>query len=206
MALIDIAFYNSISGESVAVDDVKMLAVINFISQAMVSFCNRILEATDFTYIAGDDFDDSYSIFDGPKGDTFYFPTYPVNSIATILVNDEAIIAATGYSDTSGYHIYPDSGKLVYALGFSHGYPRNLKVAWNGGYAADSPEMFELKMLCYELVRVMNNPAQTNPIFESEKIGSYSYKTMNVWLLNKLQGMSPMVFARLGKYKREVFV
>lgn len=214
-ALINTDYYLGLSGlsslESSRTDFI--VSTINAVSNMFEKICNRPLKAKTYDYAptiivnnvetANPDYDEKYSIFDGIAGTEFYFPTYPVNSITTLLVNDVEVIAATDYEDLTGYHLYNSRGKIVYYGGFYEGYNRNVKIKWNGGYSATSPEMEELKFLCYTMVNtVINTPA--NPNLQSEKIGNYSYTNYAPNVIKELQGLNPSVFTGLRRYRKEV--
>lgn len=191
---------------------------INAASTIFDKFCNRRLKAQWYSYDPVDaapiDEDDpeedgivyehnlEYTIFDPPKGYVFWFPTYPVNTITIFSVRDVTITPSTDYLATDGYVLYNKQGKLIYEQGFDFGYYRTIKVKWNGGYANNSFEMFELQQLLFESIKVMINAPQ-NPLFQSETIGSYQYENYSATVLNNLKGMSPQTFANLGRFRRE---
>ena len=206
-ALLSINLFNELSGESIKSGDNQMEALINFASVAMESFCGRLLASRDFSYdpFDADSYDPDNSIFDGVAGDTLFFPTSPINSIEELIISGVVISPATDHEDTDGYFLYNKAGKVIYSLGFDAGYNQNVKIKWNGGYTSESAELYELQFLCYELITIARGSGTTLPIFDSEKIGNYSYKRMNPIALEKLEGMSPMVFKRLSKYKGKVF-
>jgi len=204
-ALIDVDFYNTLSGEDFDDDDEKIIALINAATSLMENFCNRYLKARDFTYdTESENYDQRYSIFDGPKFNQFWFPTYPLNSLTEFIISDVEIILATDYTDTTGYFLYPEKGLLVFDGGFDYGYMQNVTAIWNGGYVSGSIELTELQMMCYELVKnFLSAPENSNKI--SEKIGNYSYTLNPAAITAKMMGLSPSVFGELGKYKREIF-
>lgn len=183
--------------------------LINSVSTAFEKFCNRYLK--ERTFVSDEDdidedegifFIPEYSIFDAPKGNTFWFPTYPVKEIDSFLISGTEIALSTDYTATEGYILYKSKGKLVYNYGFGYPYMNNVVVDWTGGYANDSIEMAHLKYLCFLVVKDTINAPQ-NMTYQSEKIGNYSYKTMPTYFLKALQGLSPIVFSDLYKYRKE---
>jgi len=216
-ALIDLEYFLAVSGlsELEKNDTDKVISIINSVSRMFEMICNRPLKATTYDYAptitSGDppvesdnpDYSERYAFFDGIQGTAFYFPTYPVNSITTLLINDVVISAATSYDDLTGYHLYKANGRIDYYGSFYYGYNKNIKIKWNGGYASTTPEMEELKFLCYTMVQtIINTPA--NPNLQSEKIGNYSYTNYAPSVIKDLQGLNPSVFAGLRRYRKEV--
>lgn len=212
-ALINTDYYIGLSG--VANTDItdKIIANINYISNVFEKVCNRPLKARNFdfepTILVGNvvtdnpDFDEKYSVFDGIEGNDFYFPTYPVNSITTLRINDVDILPASSYDDLTGYHLYNSRGKISYFGSYYYGYNKNVKIKWNGGYTETMLEMSELKYLCFNMIQTMiNTPA--NPNLQSEKIGNYSYTNYAPSVIKDLQGLNPTVFAGLRRYRKEV--
>lgn len=183
-------------------DKIKML--INHVSLLFERFCNRKLKARDFSYdMESEDFDPKYSIFDGPMGFNFYFPTYPINSISEFIVGDKTVLPAQTFRDSNGYQLYESKGLLVYHRGFDYGYPKNVKALWNGGYKEDSIEMQSLKFMCFEMIKtILNSPERTN--FQSEKIGNYSYTNFSLQNIKELHGLCPAILSSLSAYRREV--
>ena len=210
-ALIDVPFFSLMLDECITEgteDEDRAINTINFVSFMFDSFCNRRLVARDYTYNSeSDDYDQDYSIFDGPKGQYFWFPTYPVNSITTFIISDITITPATSYNATDGYFLYNKQGKLYYYGGFDYGYPQNIQIAWNGGYTSSAPEMTELKQLCFEVCKnIYRRLGETSATLKSETIGTYSYQNFSPMELDKYKSMHPMVFQILSKkYRREVF-
>lgn len=214
IALIDIDYYKEIMGLTILsqTDTDKVTGFINSVSMTFEKFCNRPLVARDFDYAptvtvdgvtsANPAYNEKYSIFDGIAGTEFYFPTYPVNSITTLMINDVVIAAATDYDDLTGYHLYNSRGKIVYYGSFYEGYNRNIKIKWNGGYAATAAEMEELKYLCFDMVKTLIN-SPTNPNLQSEKIGNYSYTNYSPHVLKEMQGLNATVFSGLKRYRKE---
>jgi len=214
-ALINIEYYRNMMG----IDSLeqgtteKIIGTINFVSNVFERFCNRTLKAQDFDYaetiivddvvIANPVYSEKYAIFDGVNGNDFYFPTYPVNSVTTFLLNGDVITEATDYDDFEGYHLYNSRGKLIYYGGFYPGYYRNIKFKWNGGYKTTDAEMEELKFLCFDMVKtLMNTPLNSN--LASERIGNYAYTNYSPSALKELQGLNATVFAGLKRYRKEV--
>lgn len=214
-ALIDIAYYESMMG--VVIDEEKeinyMENIINFTTSMFEKFCNRPLKARTFDYaptktvnnqeVDNPDYSPKYAVFDGILGTELYLPTYPANSVTTLIINDTTIPVATSYDDTTGYHLDTTRGRINYDGGFYFGYYKNIKIKWNGGYADNTAELEELKYLCFDMVKtIMNTPANTN--LQSEKIGNYSYTNYAPSMITQLQGMNNAVLAGLKRYRKEV--
>lgn len=176
---------------------------INGVSAAFERFCNRPLKAQDYTYKVGeDDYDESNSIFDPPPKNVFWFPTYPVNSLTTLLVFGIEVKPSTNSLATDGYILYNKTGKLIYDQGFYVGYYKTIKVEWNGGYDADSYEMAELQVLCFRMVNSLLQ-SKSNPLLQSETIGGYQYQLFSPTLINAMRGLAPDVYSGLGRFRRE---
>jgi hypothetical protein len=207
-ALIDIDYYETMSGEDTTDITDRIENLINITTISFEKFCNRLLKARDFDYLStSSDYNQLYTIFDGIEGKQFYFPTYPVNTLTTLVISDLTITAATDYDDLDGYHLYNSRGMLIYHGGFDFGYNKNVKIKWNGGYTANHEDMEELKYLCFDMVRTMNQNIENamNTTLKSEKIGNYAYTNFEPGTMYKMQGLNPNVFAALKKYRKEVF-
>lgn len=211
-ALMDVPFFESMADEPITAntdEENRVINCINFVTLLFESFCNRHLAARDYSYDPVDtgSYDQDNAIFDGPDSYIFRFPTYPVNSITEFIISDNVITAATSYTATDGYHLYTKQGKLKYYGAFDYGYPQNVKVKWNGGYAVDSPERIELKHLCFQVVKdIYFKLDETGSSLKSETIGTYSYQNFSPNLLEKYKSMHPMAFHTLVlKYRREAF-
>lgn len=210
-ALIDIeTFYHMfkilVDGSLDEEDPDKKITItwaINSVSKAFESFCNRPLKAQDYTYDQTKAwYSQSMSIFDPPRYSTFFFPTYPINSVTIFTVRDIIIPLSTNGLATDGYILYNKTGKLIYEQGFDYGYFQTIKTSWNGGYNIESDEMAELQALCFKMVKAILT-AQSNPMLQSETIGGYQYQMFSPTVISNMKGMSPDVFQSLGRYKRE---
>lgn len=207
-ALIDKTYFEQMwQGEDIDTD--QMENFINAISTAFEKFCNRFLIERTYTYVSAEEnaaskifYVPEYTIFDAPPQTVFWFPTYPIAEVTEFLITDISISVTTGYIADDGYLLYTRTGKLVYSYGFDYPYMKNVKVKWKGGYPEDSPEISHLRYLCFLAVKDMVNAPQ-NMTYESERIGQYSYKTMPTSFMKSLQGLSPIVFSDISKYRRE---
>jgi hypothetical protein len=203
-ALLTVEMYETLTGTTVTETD-RVAMLIRVASLVFEFYCNRPLKARDFHYDSAEDaYDEHRAIFDGPPGVFFFFPTYPVNSITTLIISDTTITAATAYDDSDGYHLYNKAGKIRYDGGFDHGYPRNVKAAWNGGYADNDVELFELQQLCALMVQSMLATSGEKFDLQSERLGNYSYSLISPKLVVELQGMNPKVFSRLSRYRKAI--
>ena len=141
-ALLTIDDYELLSQTNLDKKDVLYItSLINFVSSAFVGFCARPLKERKYTFDPdGLGFDPDFSIFDGVRGDKFFFPTYPVSSVETLIISKKTIEEAVEYSDTSGFFLYKKKGLIQYLGGFDFGAKRNIKVCWTGGHPEGSPE------------------------------------------------------------------
>jgi hypothetical protein len=198
--------------------DEFVIRSINAASTTFEKFCNRRLKAQYYSYDPADAlpiddqdpnednivylYDTEYSIFDPPKSNRFWFPTYPINSINIFSIRDVVVSPSTDYFATDGYILYKNTGLLVYDQGFDYGYYRCVKVKWNGGYLDGSDEMYQLQHLLFQAVKTIIS-APENPLLQSETIGSYQYQNYSGFVLNSLKAYSPEIFVNLGRYRRE---
>ena len=213
-ALIDIDYYYAMIGDQAEGDLEERNAIealINAVSSEFEKFCNRKLKARNYTYDSGDtdDYDINllhYALFDAPEGYTFWFPTYPVNSVSEFKVSGTAISVAASddYDASDGYLLYPRRGKLVYGQGFDYNYLQNIQIKWNGGYSDDHEAMADLQYQCFSAVKQFIN-APDNEMLQSERIGNYTYKLMSPEFQKQLRGLAPSIFENLMPYKKVAF-
>jgi hypothetical protein len=213
-ALMDTTYFYQMYTDEDWLEDEKEKAriedLINAVSTEFEKFCNRKLKARDYTY---DDQDTGYSIdnlhyavFDAPQGYTFWFPTYPVNSVTEFIVSGNTISAAAAddYDASDGYMLYPRRGKIVYTQGFDYSYLQNIQIKWNGGYSDDHESMSDLKYLCFSAIKQFIN-APDNQMMQSERIGNYTYKLMSADFQKELRGLAPTIFENLMPYRKVAF-
>lgn len=210
-AIIDRTYFEQMwTGADVDID--RLENFINSVSASFEKFCNRKLKERTYTYdeeevdsSAGIYYVPEYTIFDAPRNEIFWFPTYPVSSISHFEISGIEITAATAtdYTGDDGYILYKKTGKLIYMDRFDYPYMQNVRMKWTGGYADDSAEMYDLKHLCFLTIKDLLNAPQ-NMTYESERIGQYQYKTVSTFYMKQLQGLSPKVFSELVTYRREV--
>ncbi len=213
-ALIDTTYFYQMYADEEWIEDEKEKTMIedmiNAVSSEFEKFCNRKLKARDYSY----DSEDSgysidllhYAIFDAPEGYTFWFPTYPVNSLTEFVVSGTAISEAEAddYDASDGYRLYNRRGKLIYGQGFDFNYLQNIQVKWNGGYTDDCEEMSDLRYLCFSAIKQFMN-APDNEMLQSERIGNYTYKLMSPEFQRELRGLAPTIFENLMPYKKVAF-
>jgi hypothetical protein len=204
-AFIDEDYFFYMNNETEAYDDVeidKIRNIINYITNLFEYFCGRKLKARDFYSYDEEDMEEEYAIFDPPRGEIFWFPTYPINSITSFTISGVNISEATDYDDTIGYFLYKKTGKLVYSYGFDYGYLKNIKVDWNGGYNDTHSEYAELQYLTYNMCSELwsINPGEGNLI--SETIGNYKWLKMSPKDLDNFKGLYPNIFFALSKYRK----
>jgi hypothetical protein len=211
-ALIDTTYFYQMYVDEDWLEDEKektrIEEMINAVSSEFEKFCNRKLKARDYTYDPEDTSDYSienlhYAIFDAPQGSTFWFPTYPVNSITEFIISGTAITVAASndYDASDGYMLYPRRGKIIYGQGFDYSYLQNVQIKWNGGYDDDHESMSDLKYLCFSAIKQFIN-APDNEMLQSERIGNYTYKLMSPEFQRELRGLAPTIFENLMSFKR----
>ena len=208
-AIMDEDYFNNM-WEGDEVDSVVLEHLINAASTAFEIICKRNLIERTYTFTLSEqdaetkiEYNLSYTTFDAPKNNIFWFPTYPVASITSITVSGTAVTVANDYTADDGYVLYSNNGKLIYNEGFDYPYLQNVQIKWKGGYSSSSFEIAHLRYLMFLTMKdLLNAPA--NMQYQSETIGQYSYKTVSPnQLAGMLQGLSPKVFADLSKYRRE---
>ena len=213
-ALIDTTYFYQMYADEDFLEDEKEKTMIedmiNAVSSEFEKFCNRKLVARDYTYdTESNDYNIDllhYALFDAPQGYTFWFPTYPVNSVSEFLVSglEISVAAADDYDASNGYLLYPRKGKLIYSQGFDFSYLQNVQVKWNGGYGEDHESMSDLKYLCFSAIKQFMN-APDNELMQSERIGNYTYKLMSPEFQRELRGLAPTIFENLMPYKKVAF-
>ena len=211
-ALIDTTyFYQMYTDEDWLEDEKEKTRIedmINAVSSEFEKFCNRKLKARNYTYDPTDTDDYNinnlhYALFDAPYGVTFWFPTYPVNSVSEFKISGTAITVADSddYDASDGYLLYPRRGKIIYAQGFDYSYLQNIQIKWNGGYDDDHESMADLRYLCFSAIKQFMN-APDNELLQSERIGNYTYKLMSADFQRELRGLAPTIFENLIPYKK----
>jgi len=213
-ALIDTTYFYQMYSDEDWLEDEKEKSrieeLINAVSFEFEKFCNRKLKARDYTYDSEDEAYSidliQYSVFDAPTGYTFWFPTYPVNSVTEFIVSGITISAADAddYDASDGYILYPRRGKIIYSQGFDYNYLQNIKIKWNGGYSDDHEAMSDLKFLCFSAIKQFMN-APDNEMMQSERIGNYTYKLMSADFQRELRGLAPTIFENLMPYRKVAF-
>lgn len=214
-SFIDVDDFNMMAGETLvpvssstqSVDEMRLVTLINTVVGFMEKFCNRLLKARTFSYLPADilTYDPKHSIFDPPQGDTFWFPTAPVNSITTFMISDEVITPATTYDADDGYVLYASKGSLFYYDGFDYGSKQNVKVKWNGGIASGTDDYTQLQYIQYLFVKYLFDDDPTKDDLISETFSNYAYKKANIKDLAKYLGIPMFVFNRLALYRRHYF-
>ena len=213
-ALMDTTYFYQMYPDEDWIEDEKEKTriedLINAVSSEFEKFCNRKLKARDYTYDSeSEDYNIDnlhYALFDAPYGSTFWFPTYPVNSLSEFLVTDDEVSAAASddYDASDGYRLYSRRGKIVYAQGYDYPYLQNVKVKWNGGYDEDHESMSDLRYLCFSAIKQFLN-APDNEMMQSERIGNYTYKLMSPEFQRELRGLAPTIFENLMPYRKVAF-
>jgi hypothetical protein len=211
-AFIDIAFYETMSGESV--DEDQFIIFTNFVTELFEQIANRLLKKRTFSYLVPEQDDTfvfvpEYSIFDGKKGNIFWFPTYPLYSIDKFIISDVEISEAAidVYDSSEEYYLYKEHGKLVYYGGFDFGYNKNIKTKYTAGYDEDRKEYYNLQQLTYLFVKhLFDNEGGVGSDLISEKMGNYSYTKMNPQILIKMGLLPPLIYQELLFFKRYAII
>lgn len=207
-------YFNDMSGLGItdSIEEDNFNSIANYVINLFELFCSRPLKSRTFSPnpltddippIANTNYDPDRTIFDGPDGIVFWFPTYPVSSIISFSVSGTAISASTDYTADAGYVLYSKTGKLIYNSGFDYGYLRNVETEFIAGYQSTDLEYEQLTYLQYSLVLdLYNTSKEGNDSFISERIGSYSYTRPSVKDMQKLSGLYPKIFYGLFYFKR----
>jgi len=169
--------------------------LINQASAFVEKETDRNLKARDYD----PDTDYENARYDGDGTKKLHLRQYPVNSVTTLVCSGTTISAAgdTDYYGSTGYVIYKSRGMLYYSYGFDSGI-KNVRVTYNGGYAAGTIELDDLRMLCNSLVAWVWN-RRKNLGFKSERIGNYSYTMAELMKENQMSMMNT-----INRYRRKV--
>lgn len=155
--------------------NVLLQRLIDSASSYIEKATDRLLLARDFDKDVAADRENTW--YNGDGSAVLFLRQYPVNSISAVEINGSALAAAgiTDYYGSTGYALFERQGKLYYANGFTIGI-QNIRVSYNAGYAADTPEREELRELCNALVALVHKSAVKGTLgFKSERIGLYAY-------------------------------
>ncbi len=163
--------------------------LIRQISAFIEEYTGRKLLARDYTYLT--DLEDALG--DGDGGTYFFTKQYPINSITTLIIGDTTVTEA-GDWDEAGYMIYGSRGMIFYETGFES-YRKNIKLVYNAGYEKDSPDYWQLNLICCMLIKyVWENREKLG--LKSEMLGRYRYTRGN------FKDTDEWIFESLDKYKR----
>lgn len=208
-SFIDVDYYNSIAGTEIEEESAEYLnleSIINSTISFMEAVCNRPLKARDFSYDPEDEtYNEDFAIFDGIAGVTFYFPTYPVNSLTKLIISGVTVNEASDFDDTSGYFLYKKKGKLIYSGGFGYGYNKNVKMIYNAGYVEDTTDYLNLQRIQYDLVyNTMQNDGGVDGGIIAETLGNYKYTKAEPSKLMESLGLPVTILKRLMIYRKVV--
>lgn len=169
--------------------------LINSISAFMERETDRKLAARDYSYAVSTDKDDA--IGDGDGTTQFFTKQHPINSITELKIGDDVIAAASDW-DEDGYFFYPAEGKIYYESGFDAGYPQNIKLKYNAGYAATTAEYDTLNLICCALIKyIWDNKSRLG--LKSEFLGRYRYTR------GMLKETDEWIFETLNTFRRRSF-
>lgn len=160
-------------GINVAIWDELFCMLINSASSFAEKFTDRRLVAWDWDLNTVAHRENCW--YDGHNFMKLFLRQYPVNSVVTISISGDTIPAAAGddYYASAGYVIYNRQGMIYYEYGWDSGI-QNVRISYNAGYAAGTPEREELRQLAIVLVAVVYQK-KDKLAFKSETIGNYSY-------------------------------
>jgi hypothetical protein len=207
---IDLEYFNTNFNSTIiknSEDQDKLYNILNYIVALFEHLTGRILKARDFSSdVQLASYSEEYTNFDGPRGNIFWFPTYPVNSITSFSISGTTISAATDYQGDTGYLLYKELGKLIYFGGFDYGYFKNIVVNYNAGYGSTHKYYSELQYLTYLLASEQYVLEAGNENLIAETIGNYKYVRLNPRDLEKFKGLYPKIYYGIMKFRREVIV
>jgi hypothetical protein len=217
ISFINLSYYNMLNLSDIASgsdEGDRLSSIINSNILIMEKFCNRPLKARNFYYEApveeleGEiyNYDEKYSTFNPPEGTSFWFPTYPVNSITEFLITGTAISPSTDYTGDDGYILYKSKGNLYYSGGFDYGYFNNVKIKWNGGYSSSHIEDYnQLQYIQFLFTKFLYDNDPINDSIIKETLSNYSYTRANPKDLADFMGIPILVFNLLNSYRRMYF-
>lgn len=134
--------------------------LINFASDFIERYCNRILNADDY----------SAEVYDGNEEYKLYVKNPPINSVTTIALWDTYNnVSLQTYTEHLEFMIYNEEGYIYMRGKWTKG-KRNYRLSYNGGYATIP---YDLKKACADLCSWMKDQKDKIGI-KSERIGAYS--------------------------------
>lgn len=125
-------------------DDALIENLINRISGAIEAYCKRKLKARDLT-----------EKYDGDGTSTLYLKQYPVNSVASLIIND-------GEVDSSDYVVYKTIGKLQLKSSVFPPGLQNIEVTYNAGFESGSEELEALEHIAISEIQAHYLAGQTD--------------------------------------------
>lgn len=166
------------------------------------TYTRRKLKARGFSYDSdSDDYDPDNAILDGTGTDELALPQYPINSVATLRINETAIDARASLYNY-GY-VIDKAGGILRLTGylFSKGMA-NIELAYNAGLSA-IPD--DLQQACIEQVVWMYKQSAVggNLLGMAEKNlpdGTTSYAIRGLEYTGS--GLLPEVKAKIDQYKK----
>ena len=136
--------------------------LINFASDFIEKYCNRILN--DATYTS--------EVYDGNGEFELYLKNVPINSVSAIhnwdTYNNTSVYE---YTEHTEYMIYKVEGFIYLRGGWTRG-RRNFQITYNDGYETIP---YDLRKACADLCSLMKNLGDRAGMV-SEKMGNYSYQ------------------------------
>ena len=172
-ALATLAEVKEYLGITDTTNDDLLSRLINSASSFVEKETDRRLVATAYDKDTASDKENTW--FDGDGSGKQFLRQYPVNSVSAVEVSGATISAAsaTDYYGSTGFALYFRKGLLYYAAGFAAGI-QNVRVNYNAGYVAGTPEREELRELLCSLVAYTWNHRKKMG-FKMERLGNYQY-------------------------------
>lgn len=200
MALITAAQVKSFAGITATTWDTELAALVLRAQALAEEYCDRKLEAADYSYLAGASYDLDRAILDGDGDTRIIVPEWPLNSVTTLRVNEYAISESTSVYE-AGWFIESKQRGWIGLRGYvaTEG-SRNIQLAYNAGYASGSvPDILE-QALIEQVAHWLNQGPK-------EHLLGISGRTLpdGSIAMYEQQALLPSVKMVLGQYARKVF-
>jgi len=140
-ALFDDTTYGILVGTIASEDSDKIHYLANAATARMERYCQRKLKARDLTIY-----------LDGTGTALLRVPTYPINTITSINIDETRAWAAPGNLATSKYRTLDEEGLVELYDDIFPDEIRVVKLVYNGGFASSHDQYPFLVSLCVELV------------------------------------------------------
>lgn len=148
-------------------DDAFLVHRINDFTAYAEKYCTRRFASTTYTN----------ERYDGTGRDKIFLRNWPIISVSSLTIDNEAINEATDYDDYDGYWIEPTlsgiklEGCLYRVDKWDRGW-QNVKITYVAGYATIP---HDLREACFLAVKTMYDVMKNKEGKKSETLGRYSY-------------------------------